>query len=509
MLRSVPSPARLRRGARRRPARPVAVAAALLLVVGVAVLGPGQPEPAGAFGSVNLSALKQQAVHEPITRTLSCRASDPVENCWQRASMSQLAGREGTFGGVGEPDNPLDGSPNPAARHCDNVDWGYDSPNTYADAQRAFTECLTWYQAYMDFAAVSAGALLNADGSINAAQTDILNGLGGTYNACKMPDPQKGNTSNDSAKCNVITGFGRALHLYEDFWSHSNWADLANPAAAIGLENPVGLDNTGQPAFFAYPGPRTAPIEGELLTGCDDSVSVMDCVAYLGSYPNGDWAYRTGHSKVNKDNGVVNPDTCTASAPVSVRGKVVVGGTSNFQRAVTGACGAARRAWSDLQAAIVARYGADRGTTIIRAISHDTPLTACAVSGGAAKALSPPVGDVSSARSVAVRVVNETGLALTCRDAVLDGGEWASYPTDVIGAGETVRWRTQSNGMMTGTEGRAVFAVEGSAATVDLWWNNPYIGSNDYSCSAGAGFSCSRSGGSGNDSTVTFTIRRA
>jgi len=36
--------------------------------------------------------------------------------------MNQLAGTGGTFGGAGEPDNPLDGFPNPSARHCDNVD---------------------------------------------------------------------------------------------------------------------------------------------------------------------------------------------------------------------------------------------------------------------------------------------------------------------------------------------------------------------------------------------------
>lgn len=503
-----------RRRARRVSRRTALLTSVLVvaLVAATAVVVDTSP-PAEAFGTVELGLLKQKVVHEPITRTLSCVADQTVAECWQPQSINQLAGKGGTFGAVGEPDNPLDGSPNPAARHCDNVDSGYGSYNTQADAQKAFDECLDWYQSYMQFAVDSAAALLKPDGTIDAPQTDILNATGSTYNACRLPDPKKNNTSNDSAKCNVINGFGRALHLYEDFWSHSNWADKANPKTPESLTNPVGLSNTDQPDFFAFPGPSALSLPERLLTGCDDSISKLDC-ALAEADPNVPGSFiitqfRTAHSMVNKDNGNVDAKTCRASDPITDRGKVTVDGTANFQRAVTGACGAARRAWTDLQNQLVAVYGPERAATMIRAITKDTPLTECKVGGGAARALRPPVGDVSSSRSVEVKVANQTGEALTCGDVTLDGGEWASYPPDTIQPDQVARWRTQSNGFMTGTEGRATFTIGASQATVKLWWNNPYVGSNGYSCTASAGYKCSRDGGSGNDSSVTFTVRKA
>ena len=483
----------------------IGLIAVMAIAVSVALLGVERPDRAAAFGSVDSSILGQTAIHEPITRTLACAANDPVKNCLEPISIGVLAGHNGTFGAVAEPDDPLDGFPNPSARHCDNVDSGYGNPNPVSEAQKAFDECLDWFQSYMDFAVNSAAGLLNGDGTINAAATDLINGLGGTSNSCSFPDPKKGNTSNDSAKCNVFNGLGRALHVYEDVWSHSNWGDLADPTKPIGLENPVGLGNTEQPSFMAYPGPRSLTIPDQFLTGCDDSVGISPCV--VGSYENAEYTYkdRTGHSKVNKDNGVLDPNSCVASSPKSVRGKIVVDGVSNFSRATKGACGAARRAWSDLTDAITKKYGAQRGAAMIRALSSDHPLTDCKISGSAAKADGPPVGEISSSRSVKIFVTNSTSKAITCGRAVLDGGEWASYPPNAIAPGSTESWRTQSNGMMTGTEGNATFIVAG-AGELSIRWNNPYWGSNDYSCTAPAGYGCTRTGGSGNDSTITVTL---
>jgi hypothetical protein len=465
------------------------------LVAGTFAFGIERSDRAGAFGSVDSAIIGQTAIHEPITRTLACAANDPVPNCLEHISIGVLAGHSGTFGAVGEPDDPLDGFPNPSARHCDNVDYGYGNPNPVSEAQKAFDECLDWFQSYMDFAVNSAAGLLNADGTIDAAATDLINALGGSYNACSFPDPKKGNTSNDSAKCNVLNGFGRALHVYEDVWSHSNWGDFADPKDPVGLYNPVGLGNTEQPSFMAYPGPRSLAIPEGFLTGCDDSVGISPCV--VGSYENAEYSYkdRTGHSKVNKDNGVLDPNTCVASSPKSVRGKIIVDGVSNFSRATKGACGGARRAWSDLTTALINKYGAQRATAMIRAITLDHPLTLCAVSGSAAKADAPPVGDRPSSRTVTIDVVNRTSKTLACGQAVLDSGEWASYPPDTLTAGATARWRTQSNGMATGTEGRATFVLDGSASFT-VHWNNPYWGSNSYSCTAP----------NGNDSTITVTF---
>jgi hypothetical protein len=470
---------------------------ALLLVATTATTLAVRSEPADAFGTVNLPGTSQRVVHEKITRVLSCTSTQKPASCFDPISMSLLAGQPGTFGAVGEPDNPLDGNPNPAARHCDDGDYGYGSSHGQAEAWSELKNCLTYYQAYMKFAVDSAAGLLKPDGSIDPAATDQINFFGSNYNACRFPDPQKGHTSNDSAKCNVINGLGRALHLYEDFWSHSNWGDIASPDRAEDLTNPKGLAQTNQPDFFAYPTAVPSSFPEDLISGCDDSLSSSRCTG------------RTGHSVLNKDNGeTVNPDNCTVNSPLTERAKVTTGGTSNFQRAVTGACGAALRAWSDLQAALVSTYGQAKATNMIRAITKDTPLTSCIVGGGAAKAKAPPVGVVSSARSVTISLVNSTDAALSCSTANLEGGEWANYPPDGVAPGATAGWRTQSNGVMTGTEGSASFAIAGSNSMVTVRWNNPYIGSNGYSCDAGPGFACTTNGSKGNDSTVTFTLTR-
>lgn len=470
-----------------------------LLAVAAAALSLGtRAEPADAFGTVQLPLVDQRVVHEKITRVLSCELTQKPQNCFEPVTMSMLAGSGGTFGAVGEPDNPLDGNPNPAARHCDEGDYGYGTKHTQQEAWAELANCVALFQRYMGFAVDAAAGLLNPDGSINPQAVKQTNFVGGTYNACTYPDWAKGNKSSDSAKCNVLNNFGRALHLYEDFWSHSNWGDVADPSKGVSDSNPAGLARTDQPEFFRFPAQVPSSFPDGLITGCDDSLTKGRC------------AGRIGHSTLNKDNGDnVDPKTCTASAPLTSRAKVVADGTTNFQRAVTGACRAALSAWNDLQAQIVARYGPERGATMIAAITKDAAFTQCRLSGGASKALVGPVGASSSARSVNVNVVNQTGSNLVCTDAILDGGEWASLPPDSIAAGAPAAWRTQSNGFATGTEGRAVYRIDGTAATVTFYWDNPYIGSNVMRCDAGPGFACSTSGGSGNNTDVTFTLTRA
>jgi len=472
-----------------------------------------ESKPADAFGTVKIVGTSQRVVHEPITRTLACNVDDPVEHCFESISIAMLAGKSGTFGAVGEPDNPLDGNPNPAARHCDDIDHGYGSWHTEEEAQVEFDKCLTAYQKYMEFAVDSAAKLVNTDGSIDAAQTDLINFWGSTYNACKFPDPQKGNFGDYSAKCDVLNGLGRALHIYEDIWSHSNWGDFAAGNMEIGIKNPVGLGNTQQPGFMSFPGPSTFPLPENFLSGCDDSLPLNSCGRLVTDpdsillYPyNQKIEQRTSHSMLNKDNGTVSAKDCSATDPLTDRGKITVDSKTNFQRAITGACGAARRAWSDLQNALVVKYGQPKAAKMIRAISDDHPTTDCTVGGSAAKADGPPVGERSSSRSVRITVKNVTSQPLACGDAILDGGEWASYPPDSIDSMASGVWVTQSNGFATGTEGRATFKLGYGDAVFTVRWNNPYIGSNDYSCTAPQGYSCSRAGGSGNDSRVTFTF---
>ena len=471
----------------------IAVIAAAGLFVGSSV------NQADAFGSVDSSVLSQKPVHEMITRVLACTSDQKPADCFEPGSIAVLAGGSGTFGAVGEPDNPLDGFPNPAARHCDEGDYGDGTNRTQAEAWAEISKCLALYQQYLDFSVASAAGLLDKNGSVIASETKITNAFGGVTNACSFPDPAKGNTSSDNAKCNVLNGLGRALHIHEDVWSHSNWGDVADPATPIATKvgsvvgNPPGLGRTEDPAFFAYPGPIPSTYPEGFLSGCDDSVTAWSC------------GNRYSHSQLSKDNGTVDPVTCVGTAPMTTRGKVVVDGISNFQRAVTGACGAALRTWSDLKAALVSKYGADAGAKMAQAIANDTPVTACRVSGSAAQSLVPPSGDTTSARAVTITVVNTSSAPLACGDAVLNGGQWASYPPDQIGAGTQGNWRTQSAGIATGTSGSVSFTAGSAAKSITITWSNPYVGSNTSSCSATGGLQCSTSGGSGTNAALTVT----
>jgi len=477
------------------------VLVALIAVTAAAGLFVGSSSnQADAFGSVDSSVLSQKPVHEMITRVLACTSDQKPTDCFEPGSIAVLAGGAGTFGAVGEPDNPLDGFPNPAARHCDDGDYGDGTSRTQAEAWVEISKCIALYQQYLDFSVANAAGLLDQSGSIVASATTITNAFGGVANACSFPDPAKGNTSSDNAKCKVLNGLGRALHIHEDVWSHSNWGDLADPATPIATKvgsvvgNPPGLGRTDDPAFFAYPGPIPTTYPEGFLSGCDDSVTAWSC------------GNRYSHSQVSKDNGTVDPITCVGTAPMTPRGKVVVDGVSNFQRAVTGACRAALRTWGDLKAALIATYGAEAGAKMVQAIANDTPITSCRVSGLAAQAIAPPTGTTNSSRAVTINIVNQSSTPFACGDAVLDGGQWASYPPDQISVGTQGSWRTQSAGVATGTSGSVSFTDATAARSVLIKWSNPFVGSNSSSCSATGGLQCTTSGGSGTNATLTVTV---
>lgn len=475
--------------------RAMAAAASLLIVVTATAV------PADGFGTVAIPG--QRVVHEPITRTLSCGANARVNKCFEHASMTMLAGTNGTYGGVGIADD-FTGGLGPASKHCDDADYGYGDPQPQSVAWQELSNCLYSYQRYMDFAVTSAAGMLNADGTVNARAVDIFNSTGGTYDACALIDPLKGKSPESVAKCNVISGFGRALHVYEDFWSHSNWGDYKEPGVTASMTSPVGLAEVSQPTFFKYPSTPPTQFPEKLITGCDDSTPFDKFVCGKNLPPTSP-LQRVKHSTLNKDGGSVNPDTCSGTTPITPRGEVVAGGIQNFTRVVKGACAAARASWSDLQAQLVKTYGTQKATTMIRALTSDTPLTTCIVGGSAARALVPPVGpDPNSARGVDITLTNGSTSRLTCSKISLEGGEWAAnYPSDSVTS--LSQWRTQSHGIATGTEGSATF-IGTDGSTVTMTWNNPYYGSNSYGCTTTGNFVCMTDGSKGNNSTVKFTL---
>src|SRR5437763_7056847 len=105
------------------------------------------PATASAFGTID--GLGQRGEHERITRlALGCRARQPQDgSCFEAASLSNVAGTNGTFGAVGAPDNiPFHLSGGPFYWHCDDADYlnvqGY--PQSRAEATQVLNACRRW-----------------------------------------------------------------------------------------------------------------------------------------------------------------------------------------------------------------------------------------------------------------------------------------------------------------------------------------------------------------------------
>src|SRR5437762_1591773 len=85
-----------------------------------------------------------------------------------------------------------------------------------------------------------------------------------------------------------------------------------------------------------------------------------------------------------------------------------------------------------------------------------------------------------ASRSVVSVLVNNTGSALIRESASLDHGEWTNgvVPPARIEVGQKVTWESESNGFLTGTEGRATYRLEGTLSatpwTFVLHWDDPF-----------------------------------
>lgn len=113
-----------------------------------------------------------------------------------------------------------------------------------------------------------------------------------------------------------------------------------------------------------------------------------------------------------------------------------------------------------------------------------------------------------AARSVDVTFNNSTKFDLHLRGTSIPHGIFKPGPPDVISAGKSATWRTESNGIFTGTEALAYYTVESSTIEFHLYWNNPSVGSNSYSSSVinnNGKYAISTAGTSGNNSSVTFS----
>ena len=330
----------------------------VILFGAVAVLLAGQ---AAAFGTV--SFLGQNREHERITRhALACgEDGGPTGNdCFEAASLDELAGASTTFGAVGAPDNPARGLMSSSAAHCDNGDYldpagGAAYAQTPAAARATLETCRAWMLTNFTAARTDAAALLNADGSIDGSQ---------------IPPPGDCNYNGRKgrAKCNVVEDLGLTLHATEDFYSHTNFVDAPDPAQPISRANPPGLHQDG-PSPWLDLSKATADVTfpDGLISGCFQNLR-------LGSDQNG-CPGRVPHEFLNKDKGGIDNANGQIQFGAGTTARGAIG--DNFQRAVRTAIADTRRQWASLRAALITAYGQTRGGMMICAITHDDPSRTC------------------------------------------------------------------------------------------------------------------------------------
>lgn len=92
-----------------------------------------------------------------------------------------------------------------------------------------------------------------------------------------------------------------------------------------------------------------------------------------------------------------------------------------------------------------------------------------------------------AARTVHCYFKNLTDQTLVRESENLDHGIYTDpwFPPQTIQPGAVGEWRSESDGFMTGTEGRAQYSIASNVGTefIDLWWDNPFIGGNKSSIS--------------------------
>ncbi|KAI1174437.1 hypothetical protein F4777DRAFT_384728 [Nemania sp. FL0916] len=113
-------------------------------------------------------------------------------------------------------------------------------------------------------------------------------------------------------------------------------------------------------------------------------------------------------------------------------------------------------------------------------------------------------------RSVAVALRNQTNEELVWEDSGMDHGKRAKLAPDEIAPHSVGYWALESDGWKTGVEGWIEFKVGSGGPTLELKYDNPYIGSNSYGQSVDSNrYKVERSGGDGNNCKVIFTLSYA
>jgi hypothetical protein len=135
--------------------------------------------------------------------------------------------------------------------------------------------------------------------------------------------------------------------------------DPPSPTNCVGGSR---LNQPGPSAVLDLRSTTTPAVPAELTTGCyvlkDEVPGVGEC------------AQRVTHAAINKDRGLIDPDTGKTTDPTTPRGM----GEDNFAKAVSGAIIESRRQWQDFRSQLTARYGKEKGERMICALTHDDPV---------------------------------------------------------------------------------------------------------------------------------------
>lgn len=324
--------------------------ARLIAVAGIMVISTG-------FGTINSGG--QNSEHGRITRhALSCDSATPPSACFQPDTLDSLAGSRGDFGAVGAPDRGR--GMLTSFSHCSAGDYfdvpGY--PRSRSEAEASLSECRDYMLDNIRHAVRDAADLLDDDGEIRSSQIP-------SYISCVYAGQEHGR-----AKCNVLAHLGRILHASQDFYSHSNWVDQADPARPVGVDNPPGLGNSG-PAPWLDLRVANPAFPAGLVSGCFDMASFLgeDTGCLYGE--EGAGTHRLRHLDLNKDTGTIDPQIGEGT---TTRGAI----RDNFERAVRAAIEDSADKWATFQEMLVGAYGEERAALMVCAITHDDPVDDCA-----------------------------------------------------------------------------------------------------------------------------------
>ncbi|KAK3307176.1 uncharacterized protein B0T15DRAFT_432526 [Chaetomium strumarium] len=334
---------------------------------------------AAAFGTINEPIfVGQHNEHEMITRlSFQCESGKRSDgSCFEPRSLDQLAGYHrvvmgvaipgaGFNGAVGSPDT-FDPVPEGPEAHCDNADFldvpGY--PQTREEATAKLQACVDHLRSRFRQGLKEAGRLLDERRRIRQDMVQLS-----TPYDCGFAFPALQGEGFGRSKCGAIEGFGRALHGVQDFYAHSNWADMADPTRPISASNPPGLGLNGTAPFLDMRanGPISPDqIPHNLTTGC---FSIPDNLGGAG-----DCQGRITHYGLSKDTGIINLDGTFGEVPCYPRSEAA---SENFQRAVQAAIQHSRDAWREFREELRLRYGTVSGNLMICALTRDDPVRDC------------------------------------------------------------------------------------------------------------------------------------